>query len=190
MPRIYLIVDVSGSMNEMGKIYLQQNLCRTVAQLQRIDQKYVDFAPCFYQWAQKVSEITIQSDVDIPTLEAAGSSSLGVLSDFLSQKLNDNDSHNVLMLSDGHFQRDDREKFQAWQNKHKQIMISAVAVGADADLWKLKKISTNERVYLAENIASAIDCTIFGSDEKLAAPVSTTQILQSEPAEPDEDWDA
>ena len=25
---LYVIVDVSGSMNEMGKIHLQRNLCR------------------------------------------------------------------------------------------------------------------------------------------------------------------
>ena len=73
------------------------------------------------------------------------------------------------------------------------MLFRSVAVGADADLLKLKKISTNNTVYLSENIASAIDSTIFGSDEPLTAPASTAQILQSEPAEteePEEDWDA
>ena len=57
----------------------------------------------------------------------------------------------------------------------------------------LKKISTNNTVYLSENIASAIDSTIFGSDELLTAPVSTARILESaqtETEEPREDWDA
>jgi len=73
------------------------------------------------------------------------------------------------------------------------LIIRTVAVGADADLLKLKKISTNNSVYLSENISSAIDSTIFGSDEPLTAPVSTAQILQStqaETEEPEEDWDA
>ena len=71
--------------------------------------------------------------------------------------------------------------------------MRTVAVGADADLLKLKKISTTETVYLSENIASAIDGIIFGSDEPLNAPASTSQILQSESPEseePEEDWDA
>ena len=57
---LYIIVDVSGSMNEMGKIHLQRNLCRYAAQLRLIDQeKYADFDIRFYQWAQNISEIAI-----------------------------------------------------------------------------------------------------------------------------------
>lgn len=189
--RFYVIVDVSGSMNEMGKIHLQRNLCRYAAQLQLIDQeKYTDFDIRFYRWAQNVSEIASQSDGDIQAIDAEGSSSLSVLSDFLSQNLNDNERLLVLILSDGNFSNSDILSFQNQLSSFPDLIIRTVAVGADADLLKLKKISTSNSVYLSENISSAIDCTIFGTDERMAAPDLVAQILQAEPAEPEEDWDA
>lgn len=191
---LYIIVDVSGSMNEMGKIHLQRNLCRYAAQLRLIDQeKYSGADIRFYQWAQNVSEVALQSDGDIPALNAESSSNLCVLSDFLSEYLKDTRKLMVLILSDGNFPNSDIVSFQNQLGTLTDLIIRTVAVGADADLLKLKKISTNNTVYLSENIASAIDGTIFGSDEPLTTPVSTAQIPQSEPTEskePEEDWDA
>jgi hypothetical protein len=191
---LYIIFDVSGSMNEMGKIHLQRNLCRYAAQLRLIDQeKYSGADIRFYQWAQNVSEVALQSDGDIPALNAEGYSNLSVLSDFLSQHLKDTGRTKILIMSDGNFSNSDISSFQKQLNSFPDLIIRTVAVGADADLLKLKKISTNNTVYLSENIASAIDNTNFGSDEPLVAPVSTAQILQSEPAEtenPEEDWNA
>jgi hypothetical protein len=99
----------------------------------------------------------------------------------------------ILILSDGNFSNSDILIFQNQLSSFPGLIIRTIAVGADADLLKLKKISTNNSVHLSENIASAIDCTLFGNNEQLGAPVSTAQILQSEPtepAEPEEDWDA
>ncbi len=189
-----IIVDVSGSMNEMKKNHLRRNLCRYVAQLQLIDQeKYADLDIRFYQWTQNISKVVLQSDGDIPALSAEGSSNLCVLSDVLSHRLNDTGRSMALILSDGNFSNSNIVSFQNQLSTFPDLIIRTVAIGADADLLKLRKISTNKTVYLSENIASAIDSTIFGSDEPLAAPVSTAQILQSEPAEteePEEDWDA
>lgn len=191
---LFIFVDVSGSMNEMGKILLQRNLCRYVAQLRLMDQeKYSGLDIRFYQWAQNVSEIVLQSDGNIPALNAEGSSNLCVISDFLSQYLNRTMRPMVLILSDGNFPNSDIVSFKKQLGTFSNLIIRTVAVGADADLLKLKKISTNNTVYLSENIASAIDSTIFGSDEPLTVPVSTSQILQTAPSEteePEEDWDA
>lgn len=191
---LFFFVDVSGSMNEMGKIHLQRNLCRYAAQLRLIDQeKYSGLDILLYQWAQNVSEVVLQSDGDVPALNAEGSSNLFVISDFLSQHLNDTGRLMVLILSDGNFPNSDIVSFQKQLSRFSNLIIRTVTVGADADLLKLKKISTNNSVYLSENIASAIDSTIFGSDELLSAPVSTAQILESaqtEIEELEEDWDA
>lgn len=184
---LFIFVDVSGSMNEMGKIHLQRNLCRYAAQLQLIDQdKYSGADIRFYQWAQNVSEVALQSDGNIPALNAEGSSNLCALSDFLSQHVNDTGRSMVLIMSDGNFSNSDIVSFQKQLGTFSNLIIRTVAVGADADLLKLKKISTNKTVYLSENIASAIDGTIFGSDEPLTAPASTAQILQTAPSETDE----
>lgn len=190
---LYIIVDISGSMKEMGKIHLQRNLCRYVNQLRLIDQeKYAGVDIRFYQWTQTISEIALQSDGDIPALNAEGSSKLCALSDFL-QHLNDTENARVLILSDGNFDYDDYKSFLEWKKENKLPLIRSVAVGVDSDLLKLRKISTNDSVYLAENIASAIESTIFGSDAPLVTPVSTAQIRLSTPTEtkePEEDWDA
>lgn len=190
--QIKIFIDASGSMNEMGKIHLQRNLCRYLMQLPSIDQKkYLGVDIHFYQWIHNVSEVYLQSDGDIPAFNAVGSSNLRVLADFLSQHLNDTEQA-ILILSDGNFSNSDISSFQKELSSYPDLIIRTVAVGADADLWKLKKISTNSSVYLSENIASAIDSTIFGSDELLIAPVSTAQILQSamaEVEEAEENWD-
>jgi hypothetical protein len=188
---LYIIVDVSGSMNEMGKMHLQRNLCRYAAQLQIIDQDryaYIDIR--FYQWASSVSKIVVQSDGDIPTLTAEGSSNLNTLSGFLYQNLNGSENLRGLILSDGNFANSDILNFQKQLNSSPSLILRTVAVGADADLLKLKKISSNDSVYLSENIARAIDSTLFGSDECVTAPESIAQILQTEATEPEEDWDA
>lgn len=186
-----IIVDVSGSMNEMGKIHLQRNLCRYAAQLPIIDQgKYADIDIRFYQWAQSVSAIVVQSDGDIPVLNSEGVSSLSVLSDFLSKNLDESKCLRGLILSDGNFNNSDILSFQKRLNSFSNLILRAVAVGADADLLMLKKISSNGSVYLSEDIATAIDSTISGSDELVVAPESIIQILQKEPAEPEENWDA
>jgi hypothetical protein len=191
---IYIIIDVSGSMNEMGKLHLQRNLCRYITQLPTIDKKkYMDIGFHLYQWAQNISEIYIQDDGDVPLLMPKGSSDLRILSNFLSQGFDSTPNRKILLLSDGNFNSLDVREFKEQLNLLSKLILRTVAIGADADLLKLKKISTNNTVYLSEDIASAIDSTIFASDEPLTAPVSTSQILQSklsESEEPEEEWDA
>lgn len=188
-----VIIDTSGSMNEMGKIHLQKNLCRTVTQRLLIDpEKYVDVNVRFFHWSQSISEIIIQSEEDVSALNAEGSLNLRVLSEFLSKNIDD-DRQRFLILSDGNFPSSDILSFQKKLSSFPDLIIRTVAVGADADLLKLRKVSTNNGVHLSENIASAIDISIFGNDKCPSAPRSTAQILQSkptDPAEPEEDWDA
>lgn len=189
---LYIMVDASGSMNEMGKIHLQRNLCRYSGQLELIDQdKYSGLDIRLYQWARNVSELVLQSNGDVPALNAESCSNICALSDFLSLNFNDTERTMVLILSDGNFSNSEIISFQNKRSIFPSLIIRTVAIGADADLFKLKKISTNNTVYLAENIASAIDSAIFDFDEPLAAPVSIAMLLQSDPAdseESEEDW--
>ena len=188
---LYIIVDVSGSMNEMGKKHLQRNLCRYAVQLKIIELgNYADFDIHFYQWGQSVSEFVPQSDGDIPLLVVEGSSSLISLSDFLSKNLNDSEDLRVLILSDGNFSSSDILSFKQRMSSLPNLIIRTVAVGADADLLKLKKISSNYCVHLPENIVAAIECTILGSDDRVTTPETAAQIRISEPAKSEEDWDA
>lgn len=192
MTELFIVVDTSGSMYEMGKVHIQRNLCRYISQLKLIDQeKYSSLKIHFYQWARNFSEFSLKSNEDTPNL-VQGSSNLCLLSDFLSQHSSDTGKLMALILSDGNFPNSDIVDFKSHLGTLTGLIIRTVAVGADADFLKLRKISTNNTVYLSENIASAIDSTIFGSDEPVTAPVSTDQILQSalpETEEYEEDWD-
>lgn len=184
---LYLIVDTSGSMSEMGKAHLQRNLCCYVSQLQIIDKKkYSDVELRFYQWGEKIIEIFLKSDGEIPVLTPEGQSDLVTLSNFLFGSLDERQKLKVLILSDGNFINSDISIFQKKLRKLTNLQLRTVAVGADADIFKLTKISSNDSVYRAENIASAIDSSIFGADLSVAVPESTEQILM---VEPEEDWD-
>lgn len=190
----FIIVDVSGSMNEMGKIHIQSNLCLYITQLRNIEKKkYEDLNFHFYQWAQNISKFIIQNNEDIPTLNAKGFSNLNALSDFLFQHLKNTEDVKILVMSDGNFSCTDIVNFKNQLSIFHNIIIRTIAIGADADLLKLKEISTNNTIYLSEDISSAIDNTIFGSNEPLTAPTSIAQILQTLPSkteELEEDWDA
>ena len=66
---LYIIVDVSGSMNEMSKNHLQRNLCRYAAQLRLIDQENTQALTSLYQWAQNVSEVAFGKRRGYPCLK-------------------------------------------------------------------------------------------------------------------------
>jgi len=185
-----VIIDTSGSMNEMGKIFIQKNLCRYLDQLKAIDSdKYLNIDFLFFKWSQSISAIDIQADGDIPELFPEGSSSLINLADFLSKKIMEKQHLRALVLSDGNFANSDIVSFQKQLNSHLNLILRAVAVGADSDLLKLKKISSNGTVHLSEDIAVAISSTVFRNDEHLAGPESTDQILLTEISESGGGWD-
>lgn len=187
---LYVFVDVSGSMIEMGKIHLQRNLCRFISQLPVVDeQKYSKFEIRFFQWATDVTELYVQDNGDIPTLKAQGASDLNSLNKFLSSKLNNSQTPRVLLLTDGNISNSNIIEFKQGLASVPNLLIRAVAIGADADILKLKKLSTNNSVYLSENIPAAVDSLCFGMDKKITWPEFVKQICTKQPAETEDDWD-
>ncbi len=187
---VYIIADTSGSMNEMGKIHLVRNLCRYANQLKVIDQeKYSDIDIRFFEWTEKVSEIIIQEDGNIPDLISKGPANMISLSDFLSSAFANNQMLRVIILSDGNFETKAISSFKNRLVESPDMIIRTVAVGADANLLRLKKLSSDKRVYLPEDISAAIDSAIFGTDQVVTAPESAYEILTAKPAEPEDDWD-
>ena len=55
------------------------------------------------------------------------------------ETLNNIERLKVVILSDGNFNRDEYKEFIELKNKQKNLIMRTVAVGADADLLKLKK---------------------------------------------------
>ena len=90
--------------------------------------------------------------------------------------LNSRQQHRVLLLTDGHFSNSLITNFKQGFTSFPNLIMRTVATGADADLVKLKKMSTNESVYLPENISAAVDSVCFGTDERVACPETVNKI--------------
>ena len=188
--QISAIFDISGSMNEMGKIHIQRNLCRFISQLHEVDgERYSGIQFGCYGWGSSVIEISIDESDDIPRLDAAGQLNFRALSDFLSKLSGEGGIRKLVILSDGHFDRDDLAGFIEWKTSYEHALIHTVAVGADANLFNLKKLSLDDGVFLAENIGTAINNIIWNSDTQTNPPESISQILLPQHPIAVEEWD-
>ncbi len=187
---IYVIIDTSGSMNEMGKSHLLRNLCRFISELPIVNERFfsnVEFR--FFQWNTIVSELVIESNVDFPVINPQGSSDLSSLSEMLRGVLNNGEQTRALIFTDGNFPSSKIADFKQDLASFQKLITRVVAVGADADILKLKKLSSNNSVYLSENISAAIKSISIGIDEKIVSPESANQIQRVQPADTQEDWD-
>ena len=184
----YVIADVSGSMKEMGKTPLLRNLLRFISELQVINEdKYTEFEFNFFSWSSSLSEIVFQNNEEQFAIEPKGKADLDQLKVRLESILDNDSPLKVLIVSDGNFSTTDIDNFNKWRKEQSNLMIRTVGVGADADHFKLEKLSTNSKMSKSENISSAIDSLLFGTDIQIGCPDSISQI--SMPTEPQEDWD-
>lgn len=188
---IHVIVDVSGAMREMGKIHIQRNLCRYLSQVQGIDREGfcgVEFH--LFAWAEEVSRIDMEPGGDIPALPPQGRAELPPLAEFLAGLYGAGTAPRALILSDGNMVRSDLPAFKSRMQELGNPMLRTVAIGADADGVLLQQLSSNNTVFLAENISSAVRGMVAGCDKPPAAPGSVFDILAAQPDDTEEDWDA
>lgn len=186
---LILLVDVSGSMYEMGKIHLQRHLCRYVSRVARFQPDiYAGTEVRLYQWGETVSLIAQQPNGDIPELQAAGSADIVALSHFLSTQP-DGQNQSLLILSDGNFSQQELLHFQQQCAKSPTVRVRAVAVGADADLLTLRKMATNDTVYLAEDISQAMNSALLEADVPFSPPVPA-RFFPLDLDEEEDNWDA
>lgn len=191
MSNLVIVLDASGSMSEMGKSQLQRNLCRYASQLQTFGMgSCQDIKAQYFKWEREVAEICVDSDGEISSLVFEGTSSLTALSEFLSRTAEGRERSRILVLSDGNFSSSDVRSFQSKRKTLPGLIVRTVAVGADADLRKLKWISSNDSVHRSENIATAITDAAFGYDECTPPPEYLSQIALSEQLDLEEAWDA
>jgi hypothetical protein len=187
---IYVMVDTSGSMNEMGKSHLLRNLCRFISELPIVNERnYSNVEFRFFEWNKNVSELVVENNGDFPEIRPQLSSDLQSLSEFFINGLNENEEFRALIFADGNFPTSDVDAFSKIIGSSDNLITRVVAIGADANVRKLQKMSSNNSVYLPENISTAINSICVGRDEKIVAPESVSQIRMEEPSEPVEDWD-
>ena len=136
-----VIADMSGSVGELGKRRTAVNLVRAV--------KWLDRDAEIFTWQD-----TITQTQDLDAVKPAGKSDVHTLYDFIT-----NSEHTrFLLISDGNFD-------PSITLKPSGKLIRTLALGADADLRTLQKLSTNGTVYLAENVRAAFDAASYDYDE-------------------------
>lgn len=136
-----VLADMSGSIAELGKRRTAINLVHAV--------KWLDHSAEIFAWQD-----TIMQAQDLEAVKPAGKSDVHVLYDFIT-----NSKHTrFLLISDGNFA-------PAVKLKPSGKLIRTLALGADADLRNLQKLSTNDTVYLAENVRAAFDSASYDYDD-------------------------
>ena len=136
-----VIADMSGSVGELGKRRTAVNLVRAV--------KWIDRSAEIFTWQEAITQTQ-----DLEAVKPAGKSDISALYDFIT-----NSQHTrFLLISDGNF--DPSVKL-----KPSGKIIRTLALGADTDLRNMQKLSTNDTVYLAENVRAAFDSASYDYDD-------------------------
>lgn len=185
---LLVFIDVSGSMKEMGKHLLEMNLCRHIYQLFEYEtNKYSSIDVRFYTWSESVFEIAHNEDKFNFKIVPNGIADLDVLQKYFSTFTGNIESTHILILSDGCFSDNQLSRYSTFVKDVPGLTIRAVAIGADANLERLKKLSSNKSVFLPENINSAVFSAVFGSDVRVPPPDLSQDIKICE--EKEDSWD-
>lgn len=186
--KLLVFIDISGSMKEMGKYLLERNLCRFIYQLVEYENhRYTSIDVRFFTWSESVSEIAYREDEGFFKIVPNGIADLDVLQKFFSTFNGNIESTHILILSDGCFNDNQLSRYCTSIEDVPGLTIRSVAIGADANLERLKKLSSNKSVFLAENINSAVFSAVFGSDVGVPPPELSKDIKKSE--EKEDSWD-
>lgn len=151
--RIHIIIDCSGSMMAYGKKEILLNANRALRRCS-MKREYQSFQIDFYQWN---TEITIWNK---GTLQIHGSADINAFMNFL-EECEKNDR--ILLLSDGSFSLDEIEI----KLKQDKILLLPIAVGADADLNSLKRMSSVRKVYTISSIIDVFERICNGFDQEV-----------------------
>jgi hypothetical protein len=170
--RLDVILDVSGSMDEMGKKLLTRNLAAFIREfINRQPPNAFFTSMSLTQWNKTIEELPLSSDLDIPEIQAVGKADITAVKDYLKGKIKKNRHVKVVILTDGYFSQNSSRDFRNWIKYHQQDTdIRFIAIGADASLHKFDK------VYLAEDISTAIRSFSQASGETITPPASVDEL--------------
>lgn len=170
-----VVLDVSGSMAETGKIdtarllisYLRESLVLANPPLpfERIQLVPWDGAP-------KV--ISLVAGIPTPELNAGGRSDIEELLRTLSGLFVSGDCFALLFLTDGHFAADPLRK----KLRGNTIPARAVMIGADADEANLRSVFGRDAVFAAEDIYSAFRDWPLKVAESASTPISHAAAME------------
>jgi hypothetical protein len=187
---IHIILDISGSMQEMGKLLLARNLVTFIREFSEFrPDKLPSGAIQLLSWSDTIQPVELRDDCETPIFHASGSSDLIQLKEFFQSVADDMPQVKVLILSDGHISITSLKKFKLFCKEQPHITIRTVAVGADSANSTLRKLSTNNCVFLSEDISVAIQSLIGGTEDPIERPTSVNDITLDSAQTEEEAWD-
>ncbi len=162
-----IVADTSGSMREHGKATLARNLLAHVRQvaISKTEPSSSD-APILVQWSSDATILRVPSHEDLPSLSIGGRAAMQPLLALLDEFTVDGIPLCLLMVSDGHLPTADVAAFRAWVRKHSIVVVRTIAVGPDAAIATLARMTgateaagrQGERTcYRPEDICAALD---------------------------------
>jgi uncharacterized protein YegL len=175
---LIVVVDTSGSMNEMGKLMLALNLTAYVDECIRMSTTpSVATQLKIIEWGEVVGAIEPKKILQGPPYPAPnGRAEVSKLLTLLDQTLEDGQQEQwILLLTDGAFRNSDFHDFECWVNKRSKLTLRVVAIGPDADIHQLKRISDLDP-FSPENISLALESFLVVQGQNQSAPVGMKDI--------------
>ena len=188
-----VIADTSGSMEEMGKRHISKGLLRYVNQLRQLTPTTTDNIQYrFFTWSDTLDRFYFDESGFFSVSTTNGNSNLEALSSHVN---NANSNYCWIVLSDGCFSSTQINTFISNVDSDLRDRLFTVAIGADAEIYKLTKLSSKGQCFLPENIATAVSLALH-SFNKSSSPipeynsdVSLSSDIGSDIGSED-DWDA
>jgi len=177
MDQLLIVLDISGSMQEMGKLLLARNLVSFIRESSDINpEKFSIGGIRLFTLNEAIQPVELTANCATPHFQASGKADLARLKDLLELEIERTTQVKGLILSDGIFPKALLKSFSAWCKEHLHLTLLAVAIGADSSHADLKKLSTNNRVFSPEDISAAIQSLTAGIKGEVRGPTSVNEI--------------
>ena len=150
---IHIVWDTSGSMGELGKVWIARGVARTLEQYRRLGYCCADL--CLVAWNGEARVLDWTSDQEFPPglLLPAGSTNAKALVSLLQADPGDK----ILLLTDGFWNQADAKEMKLWRENIESDSLRVIKIGADANP-QLK----GKDVFTAEDLFAALDGWLGG----------------------------
>lgn len=187
---LHVILDVSGSMQEMGKLMLARNLISYINECVYLMADEFPFKKIqLFTWNDKVYPVDLSNGIEIPHFKATGKVDMDQLIELLGREASTSLLQNVIILSDGNFSKNALNRFCVWRKANSNINIRVVAIGVDASHLNLKELATNNHAIPSEDISTVIQSFSYGIDSNVLLLHSIAEINLPSDTEDEEDCD-
>ena len=161
---LWVVCDASGSMQEAGKAVIVRNLLAFIIQANELLPGVVSRGKwqCL-QWGSSAELVDVQAE--IPSFHCSGQSDADSLLAQMEQDPSRAFWRRVLLLTDGHWTRNDFGKLKHWFSEHRELSVRIVAVGCDANIRQLQQLAGSDGTFPAEEIVAAFSSWCPADDQ-------------------------